>query len=61
MRIEFFYGWSSPWHDAEMCTLGFWTLREKGSWFQVGLAVLFFTVGIHFGKPIGYDEISEGK
>ncbi len=52
MRVEFFYGYSSPWNDAELCTLGLWTLREKGSWFQVGLGFLFFTVGLHFGKPI---------
>ncbi len=56
MKVEFFYEKGSPLLDAQMCVLGFWTLREKGSWFQIALGFLFFTVGLHFGEPIGLEK-----
>ncbi len=56
MKVSYFYEVNTPWHDAEMCVLGLWTLREKGSWFQIALGLFLVTIGLHFGNPIGEEK-----
>ena len=52
VKISFFYSYPRPWHDSEMCILGLWTLCEKGSWFQIGIALFFVEFGLHIGKEL---------
>jgi len=45
MRIKFYYFWSAPWRECELCFLGPAVLNE-GDGIRLGLGLLFIEVGI---------------
>ena len=45
MEISVFYDFPRPWHWAEICVLGIWTLRDNGM-LEIALGLYFLNVGI---------------
>lgn len=45
MKIEFYYCWTAPWRQCEMCFLGPAVLYE-GDKIRLGLGLFFIEVGI---------------